>query len=288
MLVMLLAMLPILFAQRAVAADYTYGVYAAVPSPLPTSAPRITNIPDGKVVTTNDSFTVSGTCQNSMQVKIFKNGVLAGSTLCKAGAFSLSFDLFLGANILTARDYNADGVAGPESAPLTVKLVPQNLAAGNAALTTNQFFITSDAYYRGTSSGKAISWLITLAGGQAPYVVNVSWGDGKTDEVDRGIAGQFKISHVYNAPAQSNGNYTVVVQAKDQVGENALLQLVAVVPSGSGTATTVTDNGGHGTWFTSATALQTLGTMVLIVISFWIGERYELQLLKRQHIVGIG
>lgn len=283
---MVLAMLPMLFAARTVSAlpgpvDHDYGVYAAISSPLPSSAPRITNIPDGKVFTSNDSFTVSGTCQNSMQIKIFKNGVLAGSALCKSGAFSLTFDLFLGANILTVRAYNANNIAGPESAPITVKLIPQNPAGGTSLSTSNnnQFFLTSDAYYRGASSGKAVTWLVTIAGGQAPYAVTVSWGDGQTDQLGRGTAGQFKLSHIYDKPAQTNGNYTVVIRAKDQHGDNALLQLIAIIPDNN---SALTSGGGpdHGSWFTSMIALQTLGTVGLIVVSFWIGERHELRVLK--------
>jgi hypothetical protein len=282
-IVLVLAMLPILFSGSLVSADNSYGVYAQVPPALPSVAPKITNIAEGKVYVTNDSVQATGTCENNTQVKIFKNGILGGSTLCKVNTFSLTFELFIGSNSLTVRSYNTDNIAGPESSPISVKLVPSNTTSG-AVNTNNQLFITSDAYYRGASSGKAITWLLTVAGGQAPYVVSISWGDGQTEEIGRGTAGQFKISHIYSKPPTNAGNYTVVIKAKDLAGDTALLQLVAVIPNGILTAVTNSSNGGGFGWFTTKIALQTLVTTTLIVFSFWIGERYEFRLLKRQHV----
>jgi hypothetical protein len=293
LLITFLAMLPILFTQHRVEAGVgdtsgggSYQTYASVRSLIPTTAPQITNLPEGRVFTTNDSFNVSGTCQSGMIVKLFKNGVLAGSTACKGGTFSLAFDLFIGANIVTARAYSADNIAGPESAPINVKLVPGSpIGSGKSASSTTlsqQFFLTSDAYYRGVISGKSLTWLVTVVGGQAPYQINVSWGDGQTDKLQQGSAGQFKLSHVYQKPPVG-GNYNVVIQARDQLGSQAMLQLVAIVPAGAATSSSNT-TGGHSSWFTSQVAFQSLATVILIVLSFWVGERYELKLLKHQQL----
>ena len=281
---MFMAMLPILFANRTVVADdKNVGVYAVIGATLPSSAPQINSIPDGKTFTTNDSLTVSGTCQNGMQVKIFKNEVLAGSTLCKSGAFSLPIDLFAGSNVVTARDYNADNIAGPESRPIIVKLVAQDVQTNGKFLGTtvdSNLLLTSDAYYRGATAGKTISWLVTVSNGQAPYQISISWGDGKTEKLQRSASGQFKVNHIYDKSAQDSGNYTVIIEAKDKLGQHALLQLVAVVPS-VGTSSVGSTSGGAN-WFTSEVALQAVITTTLIVLSFWIGERYELRLIKHQ------
>jgi hypothetical protein len=292
LLVIGLAMLPVLAAQHVASAgvgDTSGGgssqIYASVPTAVPSSAPQITNLANGRVLTTNDSLQVSGNCQTGSTVKIFKNEVLAGSTVCKGGTFNVSIDLFIGSNSLTARAYNADGIAGPESAPIIIRLLPpgaSSAAGGNfdaSAGTAAQFYITSDAYYRGVSSGQTISWPITIVGGQAPYSLQVSWGDGKTDTINRGTAGAFTISHSYAGQSTVSGAYTISIKAVDQLGQPALLQLSAVAPSQAGLVSSQTS---HTTWISTHTAIQALMTSALIVISFWVGERYELGLVRRK------
>jgi hypothetical protein len=209
--------------------------------------------------------------------------VLAGTTLCKTGGFSLSIDLFIGSNSLTARAYNADGIAGPESTPISMKLLPPgagSAASGNfdaSAGTAAQFYITSDAYYRGVSSGQNISWPITIVGGQAPYSLQVSWGDGKTDTLNRGTAGTFTLSHSYADQNSSSGSYTISVKGIDQLGQPALLQLSAVAPGQAGLVASKT-----GRWLSTHMAIQALLTSALVVVSFWVGERYELGLVRRK------
>ena len=71
--------------------------------------------------TTGQSFTVNpitveGTCPAKTLVKVFKNGVLAGSTPCQAsGRFTIPIDLLIGKNDLTALAYNANDDPGPDS-----------------------------------------------------------------------------------------------------------------------------------------------------------------------------
>ena len=57
---------------------------------------------------------VSGLCTTGLLVKIFKNGVFAGSAQCISGSYSLIIDLFDGKNDLIARVYDALDQAGPD------------------------------------------------------------------------------------------------------------------------------------------------------------------------------
>lgn len=298
-IVLLLSLLPLFSASRAVASaaaidptqpvTSSYGTYAVVAGKIPSSAPTITSVASGRTYTTSDPIVISGSCPTGTLVKIFKNGVLAGSALCQNGTYQLSIDLFIGNNSLIARAYNANDVSSPDSPVVAVQFLPPGTNLnGTSQLNTQgapagQFFLTSDVSHRGVTVGQDFTLPITITGGQAPYAISVSWGDGKTDLYSQGDASLLNISHAYGKSAGERGSYVVVVKATDQTGAKSYLQLGAIV-SGStpsaGVIGSVTQ--GYNKSVVLRAAWQLLGVAAIIVLSFYLGERRELRLLKRK------
>lgn len=217
-LLIIMTLVPVFSASHAVvSADATdpvngaFGGYAVVAAPVPKVAPTIANIPSGRTVTTNDPLPIKGSCPGGTLVKVYKNEVLAGAALCQGGGYQVSIDLFVGNNSLIARAYNANDVVSPDSNVVSVQLVlPGGTTKGTDQLNVQgapagQFYATSQVSHRGANVGETMTWPITLSGGQAPYAVSISWGDGKTDLMSRGTAGQFDLSHAYDKPAGEIG-----------------------------------------------------------------------------------
>ena len=289
--VLLLAFTPLMMISRSIASaaatdpvsgDHT--TYAVVRAEPPATAPVITNIASGTVYTNNDPISVAGTCPDGTLVKIFKNEVFAGAALCEAGRFTLLIGTFVGMNSLIARAYNANNDVSPDSAPISVR---QEIAAANvvgsnqSVASADQFFITSEIYHKGVNAGESLSWPVVLSGGQPPYAVSIGWGDGKTDLISRAEAGSFDVRHTYDKPSGGyRGSYTVTIRATDEAGQQSFLQLVSIV---SGTAPGVVGEIKRGyNWSgTMRIAWQLMAVALLLVLSFWIGEKHELKALRK-------
>lgn len=288
-IIVALAFVPLLLVSRPVFASDGNRTYAVVPGAVPKTPAVITAPSSGKVVTTSDPITVTGKCTSDNLIKIFKNEIMAGATLCQRGIFSLPIDLFAGNNTLIARTYNALDEPGPDSVPVTVSHVnPGTSLQGTGQINsitapTNQFFITTEVSHRGANVGDPMTWPLTLTGGQAPYAVSVSWGDGKTELISRGAAGRFDISHTYKKAASYSGSYIIIIKATDQVGSDSYLQLSAIVSGDSKPAGIASALGGGSTGSPSIKlAWVGLGSAVVIVASFWIGERREAFVLSHK------
>lgn len=254
-------------------------VHAVVPGPTPTTPPVITNIPTGTTYTNNDPVTVSGTCPNGTLIKIFKNEVLAGTTLCQNGRFSLQIDLFLGSNTLIVRAYNNLDNSGPESAPV---VVTKTLAGINLSEVGRQLFVTTEVYFKGVNVGEILSWPLTIGGGQAPYAISVAWGDGTTDLISRGTEGTFTIQHAYQEPGNGDkGSYNVTIMVTDAAGNKSFIHLVSII---GGQKPNIATSIKQGYDWSSALriAWQIVAVAILAVFSFWLGERRELHLLRKQ------
>jgi hypothetical protein len=282
---LLITCVPLIAASRSVAlaaadpvtADNT--VYAVVPGPTPKTAPVITTPAQGAVFTNNNPITVSGNCPNDTLLKIYKNEVLGGSTLCQNGRFSIQVDLFIGPNTLIVRAYNASNNMGPESAPV---VVTKELPGFAATAVTQQFFVTSDVYYKGVGTGQLLSWPLTLSGGQPPYAISIAWGDGKTDLISRGVLGTFEIQHTYDKPSNGyKGSYDVTIISTDFAGNKSFIHLVAVV-TGDPTGIVGGIKSGYDWSSTIRIAWQLMLAALLILLAFWLGERRETKLLRKR------
>lgn len=284
-LVLLLTCVPLIAASRSVAlaaADpvtASNDVYAVVPGPTPKTAPVITSIPQGTVYRTDGPVTVSGTCPSDTLVKVYKNDVFSGAALCQNGRFSVQIDLFLGTNTLVARAYNASNNVSPESAPI---VVTKELPGVNLVNVGQQFLITSEIYYRGVNIGEQLTWPVTIAGGQAPYAINIAWGDGKTDLISRGVPGIFNIQHTYDKSGPGyKGSYDVTITTTDALGNKSFIHLVSIVAGDKpGIISSIKQGYNWSGAIRASWELMILAMMLLL--AFWLGERREIHLYKKR------
>jgi hypothetical protein len=255
----------------------SYSVYAAVPGPRPTAPAVITAPTNGQSFTTNP-VTVEGTCPDKALIKVFTNGILVGSVICNKGKFTVPVDLVIGRNDLTALPFNALDEQGPTSPTVTVML---NAPPGGLGFST-ELILQSVNYYRGTVPGTQITWPIEIVGGQAPYAVSIDWGDGTSDLITRLAPGPFTVNHTYKKTGTGYLNsFPLIIRATDAAGHTAYLQLTTIVNSAAAGASS---KGGA-----SPTSLNRLLViwplwivLLLMVISFWLGERREKRIMQKQ------
>ncbi len=276
--IMMLSGLVLAGLSTAVSADVvdsgTFKVEGVVGGPRPTTGAVITNPVTGQSFQTNP-ITVEGTCPDRTMVKIFKNGVLGGTTLCQSNRrFSLQMDLVIGKNDLTALAFNNLEEAGPDSPVVTVTL---NAPSGGPGFST-ELLLQSQNFYRGSRPGETVTWPIEIVGGVAPYAVSFDWGDKTSDLVTRPTAGPFTLKHVYKQPGGYLGSYPLIIRATDVAGHSAYLQLTTIVNEAKGEAS-------------AGNLLQLpfklnfnlvwpiFGVVVLVVLAFWLGERREKKIL---------
>lgn len=252
----------IVISGQTVAVADQYNVNAVVPYPIPTQRAVFTNQNDVNVLVAQQTLT--GSCQEiapSAVVSIWSKGVLMGSTVCNSGLFSVPIMLAEGTNILVARTMNGNGVYGPDSHPLLLKLElpPKNViplpggvnepttpaqqitatnAGGASALT-----VTTPQPFSLLDSTNNVSLKVTLKGGQQPYVLNIKWGDGATESHTLDEPGDYNFVHAY----QSTKAYQVYVKVRDVLG--AYTEYAYAVISGK----TATNTSGGGSTSDAAT-----------------------------------
>lgn len=255
--------------------DGAAGLQGTVKTPAPTTAATIATPSNGQSFS-KMPITVNGLCTSDLLVKIFTNNIFVGSAICSKGSYSLQVDLFDGRNDLIARQFDALDQPGPDSNTVTVTYNNSAFETSNVPLLT----LTSIYARKGENPGVKLVWPITIAGGTAPYAISVDWGDGKGQSLyTQSFAGTFNIDHVY----QSAGLYVVIVKAVDKNGQTAFLQLVgqangsAASPSGS----TSKDGGSNVITIIKVLWIPAALMLPLILLSFWLGRRYELSALRK-------
>ena len=243
----------------------------------PPKTPATIAVPrDGTTVNTLP-VTVSGLCTSDLLVKIFKNNVFAGSVNCKNGSYSIQIDLFSGRNEIIARVYDALDQAGPDS-----NMVVLNYPTAQFGF-SSRVSLTSSFAKKGADPGKTLTWPISLSGGVGPYALTVDWGDGKTpDIISQSFPGTFNISHVYD----NAGIYNVVIRATDKEGQVAFMQLVGVAngPLSQSVQGDQANKEGsaNGAQTTRVLWLPVLATLPLLLTTFWLGKKYEINRIRRQ------
>lgn len=267
----------------------TTGLSGTMPSKPPTVGATISlPLPEAHFSTT--PVTVSGTCPKNILVQLYKNDIFAGSSPCsEQGTFSLDIDLMYGRNVLVARVYDDLNQPGPDSKEVVVYYdanFPQGTFGTALDFGGAQLVLNTDAVFRGTFPKEDLVMPITILGGQAPYAVNIQWGDSTNKMLPRANNGDFNATHVY----EKAGTFQVSIQATDAQGRVAFLTVAAIVngqpdvATAAGTGSTTT--GGLTGIPAQMLALWPLYTsLVAIVISFWLGERRERRLMLPRHRV---
>ena len=240
--------------------------------PPPTAA--VITIPQNNQHFKQFHIMVSGTCPATTIVELYKNNIFAGSTTCTAsGTFSLQIDLVKGENQLQARVHDALNQYGPDSNIVTVYY-----DAITSGVSLPQLVLIANALYQGESNIKPLTIEISISGGQAPYAISINWGDNSNpDLTSRPNGNKFTISHIYRQP----GNYRVVIKGTDTLSNDAYLEIVGIV------------NGPIYKNFSGITSsnlfdqalnviLIILIAILILIIFFWAGERWEFHELKEE------
>ena len=253
------------------------GLEGTITGPPPSQAATITTPGSGQSFTTLP-ITVAGLCPSGLLIKVFDNNIFAGSAECSGGSYEMKIELFDGANALVAIDYDALDQQGPNSNTVTVNYTSAQFANFGTQLT-----ISSNYSQLGTTPGTQLSWPITINGGTSPYALSIDWGDGTPSKLmSVASSGPLSLTHTY----QLSGTYTITVQATDKNGQPAFLQVVSVVSgpvqklasSSSTASTTKTEVITISIW----AKIAMLCLLILIIIAFWVGRRYELIAIRRK------
>ncbi|MCA9347814.1 PKD domain-containing protein [Candidatus Saccharibacteria bacterium] len=251
------------------------GMEGRIQQPAPTNAPTI-SLPSNGQTFTEIPITVTGLCQDGLLVRIFKNDVFAGATMCEGGSYTLQIDIFPGENELVAIQYDDLDQASPESNRVKVSfLIDVPTIPGSPSAVGARIILTSNYARRGVDPGKELVWPFAISGGRGPYAVSINWGDGKEELSTRDSAGVFDLKHIYDKP----GIYKIIIKATDADGNSAFMQVIAVV---------------NGDIVDTASALNEAPTVVrnkvlwqpslimfpLLLSSFWLGKRYQLKRVR--------
>ena len=253
-----------------------YTVSAVVPGAVPTIPARIISPATGTQQTTA-SLAIIGTCQAGSLVKVFRGGVLAGAVYCNAGgSFNLSITLLPGANLLTALDYNALDQAGPATPAITIYYNVADTVPASPTSVLSPLTMTADNPYHGVYVGDEVGWDVTISGGLAPYAINIDWGDSSTSLMTVPQAGKFHIAHTYTkAPLNASSSYDVRLAGVDTTQTSTILQLtIKVIPRAGVIQSLKQADGGK-----LLVAWPILAFAIIMIASFWIGERVTASLM---------
>lgn len=247
------------------------GLEATVPGAAPTQAASIGTPSNGQVFS-SIPITVAGLCKTGLLIKVFSNNVFVGSATCTSGSYSMKIDLFSGRNDLVARVYDALDQQGPDSNVVSVTFNDAQFIQFGSHVS-----VTSNYARLGADPGSVLSWPIIVSGGRSPYALSVDWGDGNGNDLRTlSFAGEQSITHTYTQA----GVYTIVIKASDANGTSAYLQLVGV---GNGKISGALNSSGQGTTVTKNVVLwqPLLVALPLLLLTFWLGQRYELYAIRR-------
>jgi hypothetical protein len=261
----------------------TVGLSGTVPAKPPDVGANIT-LPLTEAHFSTSPITIAGTCPKNILVQIYKNDIFAGSAPCSdQGTFSLQVDLMYGRNILVARVYDELNQPGPDSKQVVVYYdasFPQGQFGTALDFGGAQLLLNTDAVFRGTFPKEELIMPLSVLGGQAPYAINVQWGDNSNKMIPRANNSDFNATHIYDKP----GTYQVSIQATDAQGRVAFLTVAAIVNGQPDIVSSVgqtTESGGTIGVPAQLLALWPLYTsLVAIVISFWLGERREKRIMN--------
>lgn len=255
------------------------GLTGIMPGKPPTVAATI-RTPTNQQRFSTSPVTVAGTCPENTLVELFKNDIFAGSTPCTSGGtYTLEVDLLIGQNLLVARVYDALNQPGPDSNAVTVFYDALPAQAGSLTPLNfggDQLLLNTDAVFRGVFPEKELHIPIDILGGTPPYAINVQWGDSTNKVIPRNDNVTFKAGHIYKKP----GTYQVSIQATDAAGRVAFLTVASIVNGQPAIANSTTNSKG------STNTLLVLWPLYVgafaVVISFWLGERREKQILMKR------
>lgn len=281
------------------AAADSYDVLASVPGGPPASAATITTPVAGAHFNATP-ITVSGSCPINSYVSLYRNDVFSGIGLCSAtGSYSITTDLFVGANQLQARGFSKTDLPGPVGAattlyyePPAVPTMPGGLYPQTGSHVANvppaqALVLTSTFLFKGHYAGDPLTYQLLITGGQAPYAIAIEWGDGQRSLVSRGGSGSFDLTHIYQKAGDTQNGYLVNLTATDANGQQTNLQLLSIITvklsAATGQSSGISGSGKNLIQHAFRFIVPLYASAVLMVATFWLGERYEFSHLRHTH-----
>jgi hypothetical protein len=253
----------------------TVGVEGTISSDPPTQNATIVTPANGQSFSTIP-ITVSGFCPTDTLVKVFANNIFVGSSDCVRNSYSLQVALFSGRNDLVAKVFDALDQQGPDSGVVTV-----NFNDAQFAQFGSHVLITSQYARRAAAPDTDLEWPVVISSGLGPYALSVDWADGTPAHLQSvPFAGIVTLKHTYKTP----GVYRVTFKVVDTNGTTGFLQVVAVVTGPTQGSLSQTSGKAQKTiviqkellWWPMAILI------VPILLSFWLGRRYELAALRKR------
>ncbi len=255
------------------------GLSGKVAEPPPTVAAVIIKPGNGQHFSATP-ISVSGTCPKDVIVELFKNNIFAGATTCKDDkTFGLEIDLLYGSNTLVARVYDALDQVGPDSNTVTVfyDALPAQAAPLNSSnLNDIQLLLRSSPVYRGVFPGQELKVPLEIIAGTPPFALSIDWGDSKSDLLSRSDNQPFNLTHTYARP----GSYQITIKATDAKGRLAFLTVLAIVNGRAETSGAASGGSSPPTKLSLLIAWPLLIFLILLILSFWLGEKREKHKLK--------
>jgi hypothetical protein len=271
------------------AVDYT--VNATIPAGFLTEPAVITSPTDGQRYKTKP-IAVAGTCPYQSYINLYRNGVYSGTALCNPdGTFGLLSDLSLGANILQTHVFNVTNDEGPLSGAITVYYEPPapttvTAAKPSASTPAAAFALSGEYQYHGYKVGEEANLKVSISGGIGPYALHMAWGDGSESNYVQMGTKPVVATHTYSKA----GSYSIKINGVDGSGATAFLQTTALItndkhaliasPTNKPTSSSSIASRLH-SWLWLL--WPTYASLILMAISFWLGEREELYILQRRY-----
>ena len=183
------------------------------------------------------------------------------------------------------------------SSKKSVTLQPSNQPITQAP----PLYLASDFHFKSFAVNQKYNWGLDVEGGTPPYTVLIIWGDGQSSKMILKTYPPFTISHAY----KKAGYYSILVKVTDSKGNTSLMQLAALVraskspdvftPGGiANSLSSGSSSSGISGNFLQAIlndspawlkfAWPSFIIVILMLFSFWLGERQEYHLLvPRKH-----
>lgn len=276
----------------------------------PPSTPAQINTPPPGSEFDDKTITLTGSCQSSLIVEIYRNGTFAGSTICSgSGTFTINITLVNGKNTLLAKIKDLSDQYGPDSIQVVVYYnAPSNsggdsgssstgtdtAGSGSQSITKSsanaiEFLLSTKPLFRSAKQGSSFNFWYRIKGGTKPYAIVIDWGDGSKNTVQSvKKPGKHTVSHTY----EKSGPFIVEVIGTDIANSRAWVTTVVNVdktksetPIGITTKTCDNRGGDNNLWCDLANSIDTAWPAFMFAVAltagFWLGEKVVLAKVKK-------
>lgn len=288
-------------------------VTAHVAAPPPNDGAVITTPTDGTQYTDQSLIDVEGTCATDTTVVVSDNGSVVGSANCVDNAFAMTVQLSEGQNVLSAKNYDVDNQAGPDTPDVTVTLkitptpvpspspspeptTPPTLPLPPDTTKDNPYGIdrangnppcdqqNPTVVSVGGQPRVSIACLPRLFKAGQTYSVGFWVYGGVTPyavDIDWGdgttphtlLSIAAQQYKVVTVKYTKSGAYTIKINMRDSNGTAAYVQAGATVIGTPNPVAVITDVIGHIQWFETPIPLYLLA--VALTLGFWMGDLFD-------------